>query len=75
MMPVLETALAYDAMNVVQMVQRASENYELSQKTCWTRVRRGLHGEGRDGAEDHDRTTGTVCTRSPWRWRWLLSSL
>ncbi|KAE9006881.1 hypothetical protein PF005_g5255 [Phytophthora fragariae] len=36
MMPVLETALAYDAMNVVQMVQRASENYELSQKTVYT---------------------------------------
>ncbi|CAI5736629.1 unnamed protein product [Peronospora destructor] len=32
-MPVLEAALAYDAVNVVQMAQQASENYELSQKS------------------------------------------
>ncbi|GMF43272.1 unnamed protein product [Phytophthora fragariaefolia] len=33
MVPVLEAALAYDAVNVVQMAQQASENYELSQKS------------------------------------------
>ncbi|CAH0491146.1 unnamed protein product [Peronospora farinosa] len=33
LMPVLEAALAYDAVNVVQMAQQASENYELSQKS------------------------------------------
>lgn len=33
MVPVLEAALAYDAVNVVQMAQQASDNYELSQKT------------------------------------------
>ncbi|KAE9135799.1 hypothetical protein PF010_g1950 [Phytophthora fragariae] len=32
MVPVLETALAYDAVTVVQMAQQASEIYELSQK-------------------------------------------
>ncbi|KAI9995309.1 hypothetical protein PInf_012361 [Phytophthora infestans] len=31
MVPLLEAALAYDAVNVVQMAQQASENYELSQ--------------------------------------------
>ncbi|CAI5741279.1 unnamed protein product [Hyaloperonospora brassicae] len=31
--PVLEAALAYDAVNVVQMAQQVSENYELSQKS------------------------------------------
>lgn len=33
MVPLLEAALAYDAVNVVQMAQQASENYELSQKS------------------------------------------
>ncbi|ETN07135.1 hypothetical protein PPTG_13531 [Phytophthora nicotianae INRA-310] len=33
MMPVLEAALAYDAVNVVQMAQQASENFELSKKS------------------------------------------
>ncbi|POM78671.1 ARM repeat-containing protein, partial [Phytophthora palmivora] len=31
--PVLEAALAYDAVNVVQMAQQASQNFELSQKS------------------------------------------
>ncbi|KAG7393767.1 hypothetical protein PHYPSEUDO_004530 [Phytophthora pseudosyringae] len=33
MVPVLEAALAYDAVNVVHMAQQASENYALSQKS------------------------------------------
>ncbi|KAF4133451.1 hypothetical protein GN958_ATG17380 [Phytophthora infestans] len=33
MVPLLEAALAYDAVNVVQMAQQASENYERSQKS------------------------------------------
>ncbi|TDH74217.1 hypothetical protein CCR75_003033 [Bremia lactucae] len=33
MMPVLEGALAFDAVNVVHMAQQASENYNLSQKS------------------------------------------
>ncbi|KAL3673211.1 hypothetical protein V7S43_000934 [Phytophthora oleae] len=33
MVPVLEAALAYDAVNVMQMAQQASESFELSQKS------------------------------------------
>lgn len=36
LLPVIEAALAYDAVNVLQLAQNVSENYELSQKSVLT---------------------------------------
>ncbi|GMF20710.1 unnamed protein product [Phytophthora lilii] len=64
MVPVLEAALAYDAVNVVQMAQQASENFELSQKSL-------LEDENVDDdtltAEEEQKITAAQLKVRTWR--------
>ncbi|RLN54798.1 hypothetical protein BBP00_00008775 [Phytophthora kernoviae] len=64
MVPVLEYALAYDAVNVVQVAQQASDNYELSQKSL-------LEDENVDDdtltAEEEQKITAAQLKCRTWR--------